>query len=92
MGILRTQEFIKRSKAKYGDKYDYSLVEYQGREIPVKIICKTHGVFPISPRTFLQGQSKLPSHGCPKCDGIQEQKKITQDVFLQTVREKHGEK
>lgn len=89
---MDTNEFIKRSKAKYGDTYDYSLVEYQGREIPVKIICKTHGVFPISPRTFLQGQSKRPSHGCPKCDGIKEQKKITQDDFLQTVREKHGDK
>ena len=35
---IDTDEFIRRSKAKYGDKYDYSLVEYQEREIPVKII------------------------------------------------------
>ena len=89
---IDTDEFIRRSKAKYGDKYDYSLVEYQEREIPVKIICKVHGVFSISPRTFLQGQSKRPAHGCPKCDDIQEQKKITQDVFLQTIREKHGDR
>jgi predicted nucleic acid-binding Zn-ribbon protein len=90
----RQERFLRNARAKYGDTYDYSLVEYQGREIPVKIICKVHGVFPITPRTFLQGQSKHPSHGCPKCDGIKEQKstKITQDVFLQTVREKHGEK
>ena len=86
------ERFLGKAKAKYGDTYDYSLVEYQGSEIPVKIICKTHGVFPISPRTFLQGQSKCAPHGCPKCDGIQEQKKITQNDFLQTVREKHGEK
>ena len=86
------ERFLKKAKAKYGDKYDYSLVEYQGGEIPVKIICKVHGIFPISPRNFLRGCHNRPAHGCPKCDGIQEQKKITQDVFLQTVREKHGGK
>jgi very-short-patch-repair endonuclease/Zn finger protein HypA/HybF involved in hydrogenase expression len=89
----QTQEkFLKKARAKYGDTYDYSLVEYQGREIPIKIICKTHGVFPISPRTFLQGRSKRPSHGCPKCDGIRINKKITQENFLNAVREKHGDK
>lgn len=86
------ERFLGKAKAKYGDTYDYSLVEYQGREIPVKIICKTHGAFPISPRTFLQGSHNRPPHGCPKCDGLKEQKKITQDDFLQTVREKHGGK
>ena len=88
----KLENFLEKARAKYGDTYDYSLVEYQGREIPVKIICKTHGVFPICPRTFLQGTHSHPAHGCPKCDGIKEQKKITQDIFLQTVREKHGEK
>lgn len=88
----RQERFLQKARAKYGDTYDYSLVEYQGREIPVKIICKTHGVFPICPRTFLQGTHSHPAHGCPKCDGIQEQKKITQDDFLQAVREKHGDK
>lgn len=86
------ERFLEKAKAKYGDKYDYSLVEYQGREIPVKIICKVHGVFPICPRTFLQGQSKHPSHGCPKCEGIRINKKIKQEDFLNAVREKHGDK
>jgi very-short-patch-repair endonuclease len=88
----KLENFLEKARAKYGDTYDYSLVDYKGREIPINIICKIHGVFPITPRTFLQGQSKHPSHGCPKCDGIIEQKKITQDDFLQIVREKHGEK
>lgn len=88
----KLENFLEKARAKYGDTYDYSLVEYQGREIPVKIICKTHGVFPICPRTFLQGTHSHPAHGCPKCDGIKEQKKITQEDFLQAVREKHGDK
>ena len=86
------ERFLEKARAKYGDTYDYSLVDYENKDKAVNIICKVHGVFPISPRTFLQGTHSYPPHGCPKCDGIQEQKKITQDVFLQTVREKHGDR
>lgn len=86
------ERFLEKARAKYGDKYDYSLVEYQGREVPVNIICKEHGVFPIAPRTFLQGQNGKQSHGCPICDNIPIVKKITQEDFLNAVREKHGDK
>ena len=86
------ERFLKKAKAKYGDKYDYSLVEYQRRDIPVKIICKEHGVFPISPRSFLDGCHNQPAHGCPKCEGIRIYKKITQEDFLNAVKEKHGDK
>ena len=88
----KLENFLKKARAKYGDTYDYSLVNYKGREIPINIICKIHGVFPITPRNFLSGCHNQPAHGCPKCDGIKEQKKITQDDFLQAVREKHGDK
>ena len=88
----KLENFLEKARAKYGDTYDYSLVNYEGREIPIKIICKTHGVFPITPRNFLSGCHNQPAHGCPKCDGIKEQKKITQEDFLQAVREKHGDK
>lgn len=88
----RQERFLQKARAKYGDTYDYSLVNYKGREIPINIICKIHGVFPITPRNFLSGCHNQPAHGCPKCDGIKEQKKITQEDFLQAVREKHGDK
>ncbi len=88
----RQERFLQKARAKYGDTYDYSLVDYETKDKTVNIICKVHGVFPITPRTFLFGSHYRPPHGCPKCDGIQEQKKITQEDFLQTVREKHGEK
>lgn len=45
----------------HGDKYDYSLVEYNNSKKKVKIICKYHGVFTQSPNTHLGG------HGCPRC-------------------------
>lgn len=58
---LTTEEFIKKARAKHGDRYDYSLVEYQTTETPIKIICKIHGEFNQKPDTHLHGC------GCPKC-------------------------
>ena len=58
---LTTEEFIKKAQAKHGDKYDYSLVDYQTSETPIRIICKIHGEFKQIPHTHLYGC------GCPKC-------------------------
>lgn len=56
-----TEEFIKEAKEVHGDRYDYSLVDYQGAKVNVQIICKEHGPFPQRPENHLKGQ------GCPKC-------------------------
>ena len=34
------EQFIKQLSEKYGNKYDYSLIEYNGNKIPVKIVYK----------------------------------------------------
>lgn len=49
MKKLNTKDFINKSKNIHGDIYDYSLVEYVNSKTEVKIICKEHGVFEISP-------------------------------------------
>ncbi len=51
---------------KHGDKYDYSLVDYDGALTNVNIICETHGVFPQTPHSHLSRQGQ----GCPKCGNI----------------------
>lgn len=58
---LTTEEFIKRAKTIHGDKYDYSLVEYNGYRNKVKIICKCCG------KIFEQLVSShlLNKQGCP---------------------------
>ena len=38
-------KFIEKGKAKHGDKFDYSLVDYKNNATKVKIICPKHGVF-----------------------------------------------
>lgn len=42
---LTKQEFIERARVKHGDKYDYSKVEYKGKDEKVCIICPIHGEF-----------------------------------------------
>jgi len=38
-------EFIENLKKIYGDRYDYSKVEYKGRKEKITLICKKHGEF-----------------------------------------------
>ena len=58
---LTVGEFIERSKKIHGDNYDYNLVEYQGKDKKVKIICKDHGIFEQRPNSHMRG------NGCNKC-------------------------
>ena len=53
--------FISDAKNLYGDKYDYSLVEYINNQTPVTIICSEHGEYSKTPNSHLCGQ------GCPTC-------------------------
>lgn len=59
---LTKEEFIEKARAKHGDKYDYSLVEYVDTNHPVKIICPVHGVFEQTPYCHLRGSN------CQKCN------------------------
>jgi len=58
---LSVDEFILKSIEKYGDKYDYSLVNYIDTKTKVSIICPNHGIFEIEPYRFLSGRD------CVKC-------------------------
>ena len=60
--IKKQIDFINISILKNGDKYDYSLVEYKNNHTPIKLICKTHGVFEILPKVHKQGS------GCKYCN------------------------
>lgn len=62
MRRLTQEEFIARSVAKHGDKYDYSKVVYTNSYTPVIIICKECGLeFKQKPTNHLCGQ------GCSRC-------------------------
>ena len=78
-----TEEFIKKAKEIYGDRYDYSKVEYKGNKEKVCIICPEHGEWWMSPNNHLRG------HRCPGCYGTP---KHTNDEFIKMARDVHGDK
>ena len=65
---INTEEFIKRSKDKHGDLYDYTKSKYKDNRTEIEIICHKkdsngieHGSFLTKPHSHMQGS------GCPKC-------------------------
>lgn len=62
---IGNDEFIRRARNIYGDKYIYVDTKYTKMEEKVKIICPKHGEFWQKPYDHLHG------HGCPKCGLIE---------------------
>lgn len=84
---LTTQDFIAKATVVHGkNKYDYSLVEYAGTAIKVKIICKVHGVFEQIPN------SHLSKYGCPDCGCLTKANKrlLTSKEFVRKAKLVHG--
>ena len=81
----RRDDFLSRSRAIHGDRYDYSFVEYKSGKKFVKLICKNHGIFKMLPSRHLRGD------GCVKCTG-EERRKKTQLEFVDHSMRIHGDK
>lgn len=77
-------DFIK----KHGDKYDYSLVEYVKAICKVKVVCKKHGTFEITPNSHLNGS------GCYKCgrDVVEKSRITPNDKFIEKCILIHGDR
>jgi very-short-patch-repair endonuclease len=60
--IVSTADCVARFKEVHGERYDYSQVDYQGPEIAVVIICRTHGAFTSNPANHWKqaGESCTP--------------------------------
>ncbi len=56
-----TDEFVVKSISIHGDRYDYSLVNYNHSKEKVKIICEKHGIYEQLPHIHLSGS------GCSMC-------------------------
>lgn len=80
---LTKNEFIERSRKAHGTKYDYSLVDYQGIENKVEIICPKHGAFKQTPNTHIHGG------GCPACVGLE---RYGTGEFIRRASEVHNNK
>jgi hypothetical protein len=85
---LSNKEIIGRIKEKYGDKYDYSKINYQGSEKKITLICKKHGDFEITFGNLMNGR------GCPKCkfEKLSKLFKSNTDDFIKKAKKVHGDK
>lgn len=84
------ESFIKKAKDVHGDNYDYSQVDYEKSNKPVKIRCVKHDEwFEQMPVTHLQGFGK-----CPKCfkEKMCENIMLSTDEYIQKAKCVHGDK
>lgn len=84
-----TEKFIEKAKEKFGDKFDYSKVNYIKNDIKVEIICPIHGSFWTTPSTHLDTAT-----GCPKCgrEMANNSAALTQEEFIENAKKVHGDK
>ena len=80
---LTTEEFIKYSKDKFGDKFKYECTEYKTQKDAVDIECLQHGVITLLPWSHL----KSPT-GCPKCS--RDNTYTTTEEFIKKAVELRG--
>ena len=85
---LSDGDFIEKARAVHGNKYDYSLVNYEKNNEKVKIICPTHGEFWQSPSGHLNGKQ------CLKCSRLSGSslRKLTIDEFIKKSNILHSNK
>ena len=80
---LSLKDFIQHAKQVYGEKYNYSKVNYINSKTKVCIICPEHGEFWQTPDSFLQG------HGCQMCS---KRKRKTREEFINECKMIHHDK
>jgi hypothetical protein len=79
---LSLDDFIFKSIALHGNKYDYSKVEYETNVSMITITCKKHGDF------VQRAASHLAGCGCKKC--FQEDSRLTTEEFIKNAKLVHG--
>lgn len=73
--------FLEKALVKFGDKFDYSKVDYVNSNTNIIVICPIHGEFETTPSKFLQSK-----HGCRKCS-FEESHKLQRKTTEQFIDE-----
>ena len=84
---ITQDEYLKRCREKWGDRFDLSRVKYIRASEKVEIGCPTHGWFPIRANVFLKGK-----HGYPKCGNSFSGGRIAFPEFLARANKKFSNK
>ena len=85
---IGTEEFIRRAKEVWGDRYTYEKSVYTANKEKIIVTCRIHGNFPTTAYDFLQG------HGCPECakETYGDARRKDRDQFIEDSRKIHGNK
>lgn len=86
---LTFEDWLRRSREKHGDKFDYSNVEFVAARSHVKIVCPIHGEFSQSMKEHV-----ISKYGCRGCHEVARQttyKTITHDTWLRRFKKHFGE-
>ena len=83
-----TEEFKNKVRSIHGDRYGLDLVEYVNNKVKVKLVCKKHGIFEMTPNCLLSGQN------CPQCAKEEHAQKMTKDYdyVIGKFKEMHGDR
>lgn len=81
--MSKTKEFIKKARAKHGDRYDYSKTAYVRARDKVIINCLEHGEFEQTASGHLKG------NGCAKCS-LNRPLRVSFEEFIRRARDRHG--
>jgi very-short-patch-repair endonuclease len=73
------ETFIEKAKQIHGNRFDYSLVKYNGYENKIIIICSKHGEFEQTPHSHLNGA------GCRKCRASHNEEKIANILLKHNI-------
>lgn len=86
--LLGTENYIKKCINKFGNKYDYSKINYVNHKTLITIGCNKHGYYDVSPTSFIQ------NGGCKFCsyELLHEKFKHTKEEFVNKAIKIHGNK
>lgn len=86
------EDFIQKSKEKYGEKFNYSLSVYDGLHNKITLICPNNHTFQTRPATHLSKKSK---GGCKQCHFNNLPNILTkynQETFIEACNKVHNNK
>lgn len=84
--LLTTEAFIRKSKSRFGEKFNYDKTEYVRKDVALTLTCPTHGDIVLTP-----DQHRWSKHGCPQCD-FEISRAAKKDQVLNEARKIHGDK
>lgn len=86
---LTKEEFIKKAELIFGKEYDFSNINYINTHTKIKLWCKKHGEFEITPHALLSEK-----RGCPKCGRESSAKymSLSKEKFIEISKLVHGNK